>query len=48
MGLAKPKYIPVILSALDSADLVKYNDSMRSLITRDISDTEQVLKAVTY
>lgn len=48
VGLAKPKYIPVILSALDSADLVKYNDSMRSLITRDISDTEQVLKAVTY
>ena len=48
VGLSKPKYIPMILSALHNADLSKYKDSMRLLIVRDISDTEQVLKKVTF
>ena len=36
VGLAKPQYIPMILSALHGADLSKYKDSMRSLIEKDI------------
>ena len=35
VGLAKPQYIPRILSALQDADLSKYKDSMRPLIERD-------------
>lgn len=45
IGLAKPQYIPVILSSLRSADLSKYKDSMRSLIERDIIETEKKLTA---
>ena len=40
IGLAKPQYIPVILSSLRSADLSKYKDSMRPLIEKDIAETE--------
>ena len=36
VGLAKPQYIPRILSCLQSADLSKYKDSMRPLIEKDI------------
>ena len=41
--LARPQYIPQILSALRSADLSKYKDSMRSLIERDMEETEKIL-----
>ena len=44
VGLAKPQYIPRILSALQEADLSKYKDSMRPLIERDIEETEMILK----
>lgn len=43
VGLAKPQYIPAILSALQSADLSKYQDSMRPLIEKDIAETEKRL-----
>lgn len=43
VGQAKPQYIPMILSALHSADLSKYKDSMRPLIEKDIAATEQLL-----
>ena len=45
VGRSKPQYIPMILSALHSADLSKYKDSMRPLIEKDILDTEQALTA---
>ena len=43
VGLAKPQYIPAILSCLQSADLSKYKDSMRPLIEKDIAETEKKL-----
>ena len=43
VGLARPQYIPQTLSALRSADLSKYNDSMRPLIERDMEETEKIL-----
>ena len=43
VGLARPQYIPQILSALRSADLSKYKDSMRPLIERDMAETEKIL-----
>ena len=43
IGLAKPQYVPVILSCLRSADLSKYKDSMRPLIEKDIAETEKKL-----
>lgn len=43
VGLAKPQYIPEILSSLRNADLAKYKDSMRPLIARDIAETDQIL-----
>ena len=43
VGLARPQYIPQILSALRSADLSKYKDSMRPLIERDMEETEKIL-----
>lgn len=39
VGQAKPQFIPEILSALRSADLSQYKDSMRPLIERDIEET---------
>ena len=36
-------YIPHILSALRSAYLSKYKDSMRPLIERDMEETEKIL-----
>ena len=44
VGLAKPQYIPRILSCLRAADLSKYKDSMRPLIEKDIEETERILK----
>ena len=44
VGLAKPKYIPKILSCLENADLSKYKDSMRPLIEKDIAETVHILK----
>ena len=43
VGLAKPQYIPEILSRLRSTDLSKYKDSMRPLIEKDIAETEKAL-----
>lgn len=45
VGQAKPQYIPQILSALRSADLSPYRDSMRPLIEKDIAETEKILTA---
>lgn len=45
VGLAKPQYIPLLLSCLQSADLSKYKDSMRPLIEKDIAETEKILTA---
>lgn len=44
VGLAKPRYIPRILSCLQSADLSKYKDSMRPLIEKDIAETKKILE----
>lgn len=43
VGQARQQYIPQILSALRSADLSKYKDSMRPLIEKDIAQTERIL-----
>ena len=43
LGLAKPRYIPEILSRMRTADLSKYKDSMRPLIERDMAETERIL-----
>ena len=45
VGLAKPQYVPQILACFHNADLSKYKDSMRSLIERDMAETEKVLTA---
>ena len=42
-GLAKPQYIPRILSCFQEADLSKYKDSMRPLIERDMTETKKAL-----
>ena len=43
VGLAKPQYIPRILSSFREADLSKYKDSMRPLIEKDMEETEKIL-----
>ena len=43
VGVAKPQYIPRIVSCLKAADLSKYKDSMRPLIEKDIEETERIL-----
>lgn len=43
VGMAKPRYIPRILSDLQSADLSKYKESMRPLIEKDIAETVEIL-----
>ena len=43
IGQIKKDYIPMILSALNSADVSKYKDSMRPLIEKDIEQTKQIL-----
>ncbi|MGN0551871.1 MAG: SufBD protein [Oscillospiraceae bacterium] len=43
VGMAKPQYIPMILSSLQNADLSKYKDSMRPLIEKDIAETITML-----
>lgn len=43
VGVAKPQYIPRILSCLREADLSKYKDSMRPLLERDIAETRKIL-----
>ena len=45
VGMAKPQYIPRILSCLHRADLSKYKDRMRPLIEKDIAETEKILTA---
>ena len=45
VGLAKPQYIPRILSCFHEADLSKYKDSMRPLIEKDMAETEKILKS---
>ena len=48
VGMAKPQYIPMILSALHGADLSKYKDSMRPLIEKDMAETERILTDFLY
>ena len=43
VGMAKPQYIPRILSCFHSADLSKYKESMRPLIEKDMKETERLL-----
>ena len=43
VGMAKPQYIPRILSYFHNADLSKYKDSMRPLIEKDMEETERLL-----
>ena len=43
VGMAKPQYIPRILSCFHGADLSKYKDSMRLLIEKDMEETERLL-----
>ena len=43
VGLAKPQYIPRILSCFHDADLSKYKNSMRPLIEKDMEETERLL-----
>ena len=43
VGMAKPQYIPRILSCFHDADLSKYKDSMRPLIEKDMAETEKIL-----
>ena len=43
IGQAKPNLIPEILSALQTADLSRYKDSMRPLIEKDIKATVEKL-----
>ena len=43
VGMAKPQYIPRILSCFHDADLSKYRDSMRPLIEKDMEETERLL-----
>ena len=43
VGMAKPQYIPRILSCFHDADLSKYRDSMRLLIEKDMEETERLL-----
>jgi len=43
VGMAKPQYIPRILSCFHCADLSKYKDSMRPLIEKDMKETERLL-----
>ena len=45
VGLAKPQYIPRILSSFQSADLAQYKDSMRPLIEKDMAETERLVSA---
>lgn len=48
IGQAKKQYIPIILSALHSADLSMYKDSMRPLIEKDIANTDRILTIDRY
>ena len=43
VGMAKPQYIPRILSCFHDADLSKYKESMRPLIEKDMKETERLL-----
>ena len=43
VGVAKPQYIPRILSCFQEADLSKYKDSMRPLMERDMTETKKAL-----
>ena len=44
VGQAKPQLIPAILSALRSADLSPYRDSMRPLLEKDVAQTVAALE----
>ena len=43
VGMAKPQYVPRILSCFHDADLSKYKDSMRPLVEKDMEETERLL-----
>ena len=42
VGLARPQYIPQILSCFHNDDLSKYKDSMRLLIKKDMAEKEDI------
>lgn len=46
VGRAKPQFIPEIVSALRSADLSQYKDTMRPLIEKDIIETAEKLAGI--
>ena len=46
VGMAKPQYIPQILSCFHNADLSKYKDSMHPLLEKDMAKTEATLLPV--
>lgn len=46
LGRAKPEYITRIIRSLDNADISKYKDSMRPLISKDIKETKAILKDI--
>ena len=43
VGMAKPQYIPRILSCFHDADLSNYKGSMRPLIEKDMEESERLL-----
>ena len=43
VGMAKPQYLPRILSCFHGADLSKYKVSMRPLIEKDMEESERLL-----
>lgn len=45
IGKSKDKYIPSILEAFQNADLLKYKDSMRPLIEKDIEEVKNIFTA---
>ena len=47
VGMAKPQYVPQILTCFHNADLSKYKDSMRPLIEQDMAETEKILTGFT-
>ena len=46
VGKAKPHYIDRIISSFHDVNLVKYKDSMRSLIEKDMEETERLLSEI--
>ncbi|MBQ3112536.1 MAG: hypothetical protein IJC70_06640, partial [Firmicutes bacterium] len=45
VGLAQPRYVPLIVAALDALDAGQYPESMRPLIERDVAEAKRRLAA---